>query len=148
MKSKKKIIIISVSVVFVICAIMAAILLYIIKMDMRVRNLTDLDNWETSIKYSMLSDKLKEVISEEEFNDRTDEGKYNMYRKLEGLELETTDKDTPSTDWWKTPPCDSVETDAGKFLVEYRIDFKVHLNRIEVINFVTYIYSHEEFFSD
>lgn len=145
MKSKKKIIIIS--AFFVIFAIIAAIPLYI-KMDMRVRNLTSLDNWETNIKYSMLSAKLKKVISEEEFNDRTDEGKYNMYRKLEGLELETIDKDTPSTDWWKTPPCDAVETDVGKFWVEYRIDFKVHLNRIEVINFVTYIHSYEEFFSD
>ena len=140
MKIKKKIIIIS--AVFVIFAIIAAVPLYI-NMDMRVRNLTALDNWETSINYSMLSAKLKKVISKEEFNDRTDEGKYNMYRKLEGLELEETDRDTPSTDWWKSPPCDAVKTDEGSFWVEYRIDFKVHLNRIEVINFVTYIHSNE-----
>lgn len=143
MKSKKKIIIISAA--FILCAIIAMIPLHM-HMYYKARELTSLDNWETNIRYSMLSKKLKNVISEEEFNDRTDAGKYNMYRKLEGLVLEATDRDTPSTDWWKTPPCDAVTTDEGRFWVEYRIDFKVHFNRIEVINFVTYIHSYEEFF--
>lgn len=141
MKSKKKIIIIS--AVFVFCAIIAAIPLYM-RMYTRVRNLTTLDNWETNITYSMLSAKLKKIISEEEFNDRTDSGKYNIYRKLEGLELEATDKDTPSTGWWKSPPCDAVETVEGEFWVEYRIDFKIHLTRIEVINFVTHVHSYDD----
>lgn len=144
MKSKKKIIIIS--AVLVICAIIAAVLLPIryIMMYRRATDLSTLDYWEISIEYSMLSDELKKVISEEEFYDRTDSGKYNMYRKLEGLELEATDKDIPSTGWWKSPPVDGVETDEGKFWIEYRIDFKAHLNRIEVINFVTYVHTYDD----
>lgn len=136
MKTKKKVIIISIA--FVLFAVITTIPLYL-HMYYRARDLSCLSNWETNIKYSMLSQKLKDVISKEEFNDRTDTGKYNMYRKLEGLELETVDNETPSTDWWKSPPCDAVETDEGKFWIEYRIDFKVHPTRIEVINFVTHI---------
>lgn len=141
MKSKKKIIIIS--TVFVLLAVIAMIPQYF-RMDYKARELSYLSDWKANIKYSMLSKKLKDVISEEEFNDRTDEGKYNMYRKLEGLELEDVDNETPSTGWWKSPPCDAVTTDEGRFWVEYRIDFKVHFTRIEVINFVTYIHSDEE----
>ena len=96
--------------------------------------------WQKNLKYSMLSDKLKKVISEEEFYDRTDSGKYNMYRKLEELELEPKDKNDPSTDWWKTPPFDYVETDEGNFCIELKIDFKARLTHIEVINIVPYIY--------
>lgn len=141
MKTKNKIIIIS--AVFVLCAVIAIIPLYL-HMYYKARSLTELVDWETSIEYSMLSKKLKNVISEEEFNDRTDAGKYNMYQKLEGLELEAVDNETPSTDWWKSPPLDSVVTEEGSFWVEYRIDFKVHPNRIEVINFVTYVHSDED----
>ncbi len=140
MKTKNKIIIIS--AVFILCAVIAIIPLYL-HMYYKARSLTELVDWETSIEYSMLSKKLKNIISKEEFNDRTDAGKYNMYRKLEGLELEAVDNETPSTGWWKSPPLDSVVTKGGSFWVEYRIDFKVHLNRIEVINFVTYVHSDE-----
>ena len=99
-----------------------------------------LDNWEISITYDMLSDKLKSIISEEEFNDRTDSGKYNMYRRLEGLELETRKKYDPSTCWYKTPPSDCVEVDGKKYLIEYQIDFTSDLfSGVKVINFTTYI---------
>ncbi len=105
MKTKNKIIIIS--AVFILCAVIAIIPLYL-HMYYKARSLTELVDWETSIEYSMLSKKLKNIISKEEFNDRTDAGKYNMYRKLEGLELEAVDNETPSTGWWKSPPLDSV----------------------------------------
>lgn len=99
-----------------------------------------LDNWELSITYDMLSDKLKSVISEEEFNDRTDRGKYNMYRKLEGLELETRKKYDPSTCWYKTPPTDCIEVDGRIYIIEYRIDFTSDMfSGVKVINFATYI---------
>lgn len=107
-----------------------------IKADEKAR----LDNWEISITYDMLSDKLKSVISQEEFNDRTDSGKYNMYRKLEGIELETRKKTDPSTDWYKTPPCDCVEVNGKKYFIEYRIDFTSDFfSGVKVINFITYI---------
>lgn len=140
MKSKRKIIIIS--LVFVLCA---AIFLYLwgVHMAMKAGDLAMSmynSGWQKNLKYSMLSDKLKKVISEEEFYDRSDSGKYNMYRKLEGLELEPTDKGDPSTDWWKSPPYDIVETDEGRFFIELRIDFKAHLTHVEVINIVPYIH--------
>lgn len=140
MKIKKKIIIISTA--FFLCAAVF-LCLWGLYMSTKAFELTkDVydGRWQTSLEYPMLSDKLKKVISEEEFNNLTDSGKYNIYRKLEGLELEANDKYDSSTDEWKTAPFDIIETDKGKFLVEYRIDFKVHLTRIEVINFVTYIY--------
>lgn len=140
MKSKKKIIIIS--TVFVLLAIIVMICLFYcgINMSIQADELSMDTNWKRDITYSMLSQKLKDVISEKEFNDRTDAGLYNMYRKLEGFELEAQSEGDPSTDWWKTTPYDIVETGEGKFFVDIRIDFKAHLTWIEVINFVTHIH--------
>ena len=73
MKSKKKIIIISAA--FFICAIIALICLCLwgyISLSMKADELSMDTNWKQDITYSMLSEKLKNVISEEEFNDRTD----------------------------------------------------------------------------
>ena len=89
--------------------------------------------------YEMLSDKLKEVISEDELNDTTEIGKYNLYRKLENLELEKPRHNDPSTSWWKTLPFERVKTDDGDFYIEFRIDYRTHLTHIEVINIITYI---------
>ena len=141
MKSKKKIK--TILTVSIPCAVLVIISLFLwsVHMNIRADELTKLDNWQRNVTYSMLSKRIKDVISKEEFNDRTDTGRYNMYRKLEGLEIVPKAEDDPSTDWWKTPPFDYVETDEGNFLIELRIDFKVHLTRIEVINFVPYIYS-------
>lgn len=124
-----------------ILIILTAICLYaqFVHMDIEANELAQVDNWRKVVTYEMLSDKLKEVISEEEFNDCTDSGKYNMYRKLENLELEKRRKHDPSTGWWKTPPCDCVKTDDGDFFVEFRIDYRTHLTHIEVINIITYI---------
>lgn len=109
-------------------------------MDIKCGEIAMQDNWREVVTYEMLSDKLKKVISEEEFNDCTDSGRYNMYRKLENLEIEKRRKHDPSTSWWKTPPFDSVKTDDGDFCIEFRIDYRTHLTHIEVINIKTYIY--------
>lgn len=110
-------------------------------MDIKCSEIAMQDNWREVVTYEMLSDKLKEVISEEEFNDCTDNGKYNMYRKLENLEVEQRRENDPSTSWWKTPPFDSVKTDDGDFCIEFHIDYRTHLTHIEVINIITYISS-------
>ncbi len=137
---KRKRILFSILAVVVLLIIICIFLyVHIVKMCIKADNLSHLSNWEHSITYTMLSDKLKAVISEEEFNDRTQNGKYNMYVKLQNLELEPTDDNNPSTGWFKTPPCDYVKINNGGYSIEYRIDFEVHFNRIEVINFVTYI---------
>lgn len=126
-------------IVVSILILLTAVGLYarFVYMDIEAGELAQADSWRKVVTYEMLSDKLKEVISEEEFNDHTDSGKYNMYRKLENLELEKRRKNDPSTGWWKTPPCDFVKTDDGDFLVEFRIDYRTHLTHIEVINIVT-----------
>nr|MDE6788117.1 hypothetical protein [Ruminococcus sp.] len=103
-------------------------------MDIEANELAQVDNWRTVVTYEMLSDKLKEVISEDELNDTTEIGKYNLYRKLENLELEKPRHNDPSTSWWKTLPFERVKTDDGDFYIEFRIDYRTHLTHIEVIN--------------
>lgn len=137
-KHKKRIII---SVIALLAAVYLCLYWYA-RMNFEARSLTELSNWQSCITYSMLSDRLKSVVSEEEFNDHSDAGRYNMYRKLESLEPVAVDKNDFSTGWWKSPPFDCVETDEGSFFIEYQIDFKVRLNRVEVVNFIPYF--HEE----
>lgn len=139
MTLKKKIIS---CIVALLVVLLTAFCLYAqyVYMDIKCGELAMNDNWREVVTYEMLSDKLKEVISEEEFNDCTDSGKYNMYRKLEKLEVEQKRQNDPSTSWWKTPPVDSVKTDDGDFFVEFCIDYRTHLTNIEVINITTYIF--------
>lgn len=139
MKSKKKTLIAIAVVAVSLILIAVSLYIHMIRMWIKTDNLSHMDNWEYCITYEMFSDELKEFISEEEFNDRTPNGKYNMYSKLQDLELEAANENNPSTGWYKTPPCDSVTTDNGKYFIVYRIDFETHFNRIEVINFVTHI---------
>ncbi|MDE6519482.1 MAG: hypothetical protein K2K91_03350 [Ruminococcus sp.] len=147
MSHKNQIII---SIVASILIILTAICLYVqfVHMDIEANELAQVDNWRKVVTYEMLSDKLKEVISEEEFNDCTDSGKYNMYCKLENLELEKPKRHDPSTSWWKTPPFDRVKTDDGDFYIDFRIDYRTHLTRIEVINIITYISPVSEIFQN
>lgn len=138
MSRKKKIIS---CIVALLVVLLTAFCLYVqyVYMDIKCNEIAMNDNWREVVTYEMLSDKLKEVISEEEFNDCTDSGKYNMYRKLENLEVEQKQKNDLSTSWWKTPPVDSVKTDDGDFFIEFCIDYRTHLTNIEVINIITYI---------
>lgn len=139
MSRKKKIIS---CIIALLVVLLTAFCLYVqfVYMDTKCVELTQATDWRKVITYEMLSDKLKEVISEDELNDITEIGKYNLYRKLENLEIEKRRKHDPSTSWWKTPPCcDSLKTDDGDFFIEFRIDYRTHLTHIEVINIITYI---------
>lgn len=144
MKNKKKIkilLLVLIPLMIIICVL--AYYRYV-SMDMIAVELTQIADWENNITYDMLSDKLKNVISEEEFNDRTDSGKLSLYRKLENLKVEERRKYDPSTDWWKTPQCfDCVEVDGEKYLVEIGFDVRSGLFGIEIINFYTHIYKYE-----
>lgn len=128
----------------ILVAVILCVLLFIRAwlLDIKVMELSKLKNWERSISYDMFSDELKSVISEEEFNDRSDKGKYNMYRKLEGLTFEDKENLDGSTSWYKTPPMDDVEIDGRHYMIDYRIDFKSNIlkNKNEVVNFTTAIY--------
>lgn len=147
MSRKKKIISCIVSLLVVLLTTFCLYAQYVY-MDIKCNELAHVDDWRKVVTYEMLSDKLKEVISEEEFNDCTDSGKYNMYHKLENLEIEKRRKYDPSTSWWKTPPCESVKTDDGDFWIEFRIDYRTHLTHIEVINIITYISPVPEIFQN
>ena len=99
MKNKKKIkilLLVLIPLMIIICVL--AYYRYV-SMDMIAVELTQIAGWENNITYDMLSDKLKNVISEEEFNDRTDSGKLSLYRKLENLKVEERRKYDPSTSW-------------------------------------------------
>lgn len=137
--SRKKEIISFIAVFILILLTVAGLSVQFIYMDIECNELAQVDNWRRVVTYEMLSDKLKAVISEEEFNDSTDSGKYTLYRKLANLEVEKKRKYDPSTSWWKTPPCEGIETDDGNFYVEFCIDYRTHLTHIEVINIKTYI---------
>lgn len=144
MKNKKKIkilLLVLIPLMIIICVLAYYRYVY---MDMKAVELTQIADWENNITYDMLSDKLKNVISEEEFNDRTDSGKLSLYRKVEGLKVEERRKYDPSIDWWKTPQCfDCVEVDGEKYLVEIGFDVRSGLFGIEIINFYTHIYKYE-----
>lgn len=143
MKNKKKIKILLLVLISLIIICVLAYYRYV-SMDMIAVELTQIADWENNITYDMLSDKLKNVISEEEFNDRTDSGKLSLYRKLENLKVEERHKYDPSTSWWKTPQCfDCVEVDGEKYLVEIGFDVRSGLFGIEIINFYTHIYKYE-----
>lgn len=82
------------------------------------------DFWETTVKYSMLSEDIQNLISEEEFNDYTDEGRLKMYRKIENVWFVKKDanKFLGSTRHGKTPPCDLIELDGEIYFIEFYID--------------------------
>lgn len=98
------------------------------------------DGWERHITYSMLSKKLKTIISEEEFNDSSPEGRYEMYRKLENLILDDRERFDGSTEHWKTPLIEYCEKDGTEYWVYFRIDLVDHLFYPEVVNFCCYFY--------
>lgn len=96
--------------------------------------------WEGYITYPMLSAELKEIVSEEEFSDRSPEGKLNMYKKLNGVILDNraNDKFDGRTSWFKSPCLDIIEADGESYWVELGIDVIYKFGRIEVRNFTCY----------
>ena len=95
--------------------------------------------WEDKITYSMLSDELKEIVSEEEFADDTPEARIAMYRKLEELVLDDSEHFYCSTSWWKTPCFEAYTIDGVTYYVEIEMDFNKLPGGIEVANFTCHI---------
>lgn len=98
--------------------------------------------WEDSVKYSMLSKELKGIISEDEFLDRSPEGKLKMYQKLNGLVLDDrpTKKFHGSTHGFKSPCMDMIEVDGQTYSVDITIEAMGRLTGIEIRNFYCYLY--------
>lgn len=98
--------------------------------------------WEKNIEYSMLSRDLKSIISEEEFNDDTPEGRLKMYEKLNELVLDErpTNSFEGSTHWGKTPCYETIEVDGTRYWTEFGIDITCTFGRIEVRNFTCYLH--------
>lgn len=147
MKSKRILqliitILISASAVFVA---LYAFLYYLASKELEARDLCTsiiAAGWEELITYDMLSKELKEIITEEEFLDSSDENRYEMYKKLENLIVD----DRPlknfdgSTHHWKTPGVDRLIIDGEYVYAEIRIDVENRCGKPEVRNFCTYFY--------
>lgn len=93
--------------------------------------------WERYITYPMLSAELREIVSEEEFSDRSPEGKLRMYEKLVVLDDRANDKFGGRTSWFKTPCYDLVDLAeaGGECWVELSIDVVSRFGKTEVRNF-------------
>ena len=112
--------------------------------DIKATELTQTAKWRDSITYEMLSDKLKKIISEEEFYDCSNSGRLNLYRKTENLKVEERRKYDPSTDWCKTPQCvDCIEAGGKRYFVEIGFDCRADIFGVKIINFYTQIYEEE-----
>lgn len=142
MKSKRVVMsILSTVMILVLCAVCY---FRVVSNDIKATELTQTVLWRDSITYEMLSDKLKKIISEEEFCDRSDIGRLNLYRKVENLKVEERRKYDPSTDWWKTPQCaDCIEMDGKRYFVEIGFDCRADIFGVKIINFYTQIYEEE-----
>ena len=95
--------------------------------------------WQGKVTYSMLSDELKKIISEEEFSDSTPEARMAMYRKLEDLVLDSSEHFYCSTSWWKTPCFELYTIDGITYSIDIEIDFNKCLNGIKAVNFTCHI---------
>ena len=138
------------TVVIVISAALAALILLavgyfrLVSNSVKATELTQVNNWRECITYEMLSDKMKNIISEEEFYDISDSGRLNFYRKVEGLKVEERRKNAPSTGWWKTPQCvDSVKAEGKSYFVEIGYDCRATVFGVKIINFYTHIIEEE-----
>lgn len=144
MKQMTKIIIIAIAAVAVLIAMIIGTVVYV---DIHIEELSSnvtLFGWEDYVKYPMLSDELKSVISEEEFNDNSDESRLSMYKKLENLVIDDrpTSRFKGSTAWWKFDCTDMIKIDNEEYLVHIRMDFDDKFFSPEVVNFITYIDKH------
>lgn len=141
---KRKTFVIVISAALAVLILLAVGYFRLVSNSVKATELTQVNNWRECITYEMLSDKLKNIISEEELYDLSDSGRLNFYRKTEGLKVEERRKNDPSTGWWKTPQCvDNVETEEKHYSVEIGYDCRATVFGVKIINFYTYIIEEE-----
>lgn len=138
---KKKVVPIVATVGAAVIAAVTLAQIQFMRMDIVAMEMSQSD-WQLAISsYDMLSPEIRSVISEQEFNDRTEYGRYHLYRRLSEIEEVPRKKGDWSTEHWKTPPSvDVVSVDEGTFFAEITVDYRVHWFDIEVINFRAYLY--------
>lgn len=139
--SKKRVLAIVISIAGVLAAFCTGYAFWAIGLPEEIcMNIFD-EGWEGTLSYSMLSNDLKEIISEEEFTDKSPQGRLSMYRKLENLTLDNR----PSTDFkgstshFKSPYVEIIEVDNKKYYVDIKIDIDAGLLEPKVVNFKTII---------
>lgn len=138
---KRKKVVIAISAALAMLILLAVGYFRLVSNSVKATELTQINNWRDCITYEMLSYKLKNIISEEEFYDLSDSGRLNFYRKVEGLKVEERRKNDPSTGWWKTPQCaDSVNAEGKFYFVEIGYDCRATVFGVKIINFYTHIY--------
>ena len=140
--SKKRVLAVVISIAVVLAAFCTGYAFWAIGLPEEIcMNIFD-EGWEGTLSYSMLSNDLKEIISEEEFTDKSPQGRLSMYRKLENLTLDNR----PSTDFkgstshFKSPYAEIIEVDNKKYYVDIKIDIDAGLLEPKVVNFKTIIF--------
>ena len=141
-KSKKRVLAVVISIAVVLAAFCTGYAFWAIGLPEEIcMNIFD-EGWEGSLSYSMLSNDLKEIISEEEFTDKSPQGRLSMYRKLENLTLDNR----PSTDFkgstshFKSPYAEIIEVDNKNYYIDIKIDIDAGLLEPKVVNFKTIIF--------
>lgn len=105
--------------------------------------------WKDHITYSMLSDDIRSVVSEDEFNGDS-EALLQMYRNLEEVRFSEKNHFPGSTDHWKSPPVPHIITDENgqEYCIFYDFDFDVDtlaiIPKVEVVNFTCHIFEFKE----
>ncbi|MDE7194066.1 MAG: hypothetical protein K2O14_08860 [Oscillospiraceae bacterium] len=110
----------------------------------------DIWGWEGQVSYSMLSRQLRDIISEEEFNDASRDdtspmARLRMYQKLDNLVPDNRPKDKfdGSTSWYKAYYFETIEDEPLRYFIDFNIDVTCTLGKIKVHNFTCYIESVE-----
>ena len=141
-KSKKRVLAVVISIAGVLAAFCTGYAFWVIGLPEEIcMNIFD-EGWEGTLSYSMLSNDLKEIISEEEFTDKSPQGRLSMYRKLENLTLDNR----PSTDFkgstshFKSPYVEIIEVDNKNYYIDIKIDIDAGLLEPKVVNFKTIIF--------
>lgn len=105
------------------------------------------EGWVGNLSYDMLSDKLKALVSEEEFNDTSPEGRLNVYRKLGSQSQdEQTGFRVVGTDGYRTTPFDGFDIGETRYTVFYDVYFEYIMGGIfgaKAVNFRVYIQESE-----
>lgn len=136
--------IIAITVVFI--ALIITAIVYFVKVEIGFDDLScniATYGWEGYIDYSMLSDELRAVISEEEFNDRTDEGRLSMYRKLEELVIDDRPRNEfkGGTFGLKNHNSYIFKIDNEYYYIDIDIDLNEQFFSPVVVNFTTHIHN-------